>query len=100
LFTQSAKEREPVRLVISLPVAVPLWVADRASAAGKGGPEMILAIVLLLRAATFGSGVAIGFYKWREGPARNLWLAFGILCAILLVIGLAQPFVGNDLDAE
>jgi hypothetical protein len=65
------------------------------------GSEMILATVLFLRVAILGSGAAIGFYKWREGRAvRSLWLTFGLLCAVLLVIGLAQPFVGNNLGAE
>jgi hypothetical protein len=62
---------------------------------------MILATVLFLRVAILGSAAAIGFYKWREGrAARSLWFAFGLLCAVLLVIGLAQPFIGNNLGAE
>ena len=56
---------------------------------------MILGIVLFLRFAILGSGIAIGFYQWRRetGSARNWWLGFSILCAVLLLIAVVQPFV-------
>lgn len=63
---------------------------------------MVLAIVLLIRAAILGSGVGVGLYKWRRevGSARGWWLGFSILCAALLVLAVAQPFVWNNLDPE
>jgi hypothetical protein len=56
---------------------------------------MVLAIVLLLRVAILGSGVAVGLYQWRHEPgsARNWWLGFSILCTVLLLLAVVQPFV-------
>jgi hypothetical protein len=56
---------------------------------------MVLTIVLLLRVAVLASGIAVGLYQWRREPGstRIWWLGFSILCAILLLIAVVQPFV-------